>query len=106
MKDRVLPVSEETKRRFQEALRQVTSNKSKEEVEHNKENAIKILKEEKAIIRDNRQWAVDLAIKFLEQAPIFLEDETLVIDSEEYFRVKRVLVQHKLWGTLFYPDED
>lgn len=35
-----------------------------------------------------------------------LADGTLVVNTEQYEEVKRVLVEHETNGTLFYPDNN
>jgi hypothetical protein len=49
--------------------------------------------------------ALDMAIKALEQEPILGKDGTLIVTTEHYKNVSRVLVQHGTNGTLFYQDE-
>lgn len=44
------------------------------------------------------------AIKALEQEPKLEKDGTLIVTTEHYKNVGRVLVQHGTNGTLFYKD--
>jgi hypothetical protein len=50
--------------------------------------------------------ALDMAIKALEQQPKLEKDGTLIITTEHYENVNRVLVQHGINGTLFYQDQE
>lgn len=52
------------------------------------------------------QAAKDMAIKALEQQPILEKDGTLIVTTEHYENVDRVLVQHGTSGTLFYQDHE
>ena len=48
--------------------------------------------------------ALNMAIEALEKEPILEKDGTLVVTTEHYENVSRVLVQHYTSGTLFYQD--
>jgi hypothetical protein len=48
--------------------------------------------------------ALNMAIEALEKEPILEKDGTLVVTTEHYENVGRVLVQHGTSGTLFYKD--
>lgn len=52
------------------------------------------------------QKSLDMAIKALEQEPILEKDGTLIVTTEHYKNVGRVLVQYGTNGTLFYQDQD
>jgi hypothetical protein len=49
--------------------------------------------------------AIKEAIKTLEQEPKLGKDGTLIVTTEHYENVNRVLVQHGINGTLFYQDK-
>jgi hypothetical protein len=55
-------------------------------------------------VSENKVKAIKLAIKLLEQQPILEKDGTLIVTTEHYENVGRVLVQHGTTGTLFYQD--
>lgn len=48
--------------------------------------------------------ALNMAIEALKKEPILEKDGTLVVTTEHYENVGRVLVQHGTNGTLFYQD--
>lgn len=52
------------------------------------------------------QKSLDMAIKALEQEPILEKDGTLIVTTEHYKNVGRVLVQYGTNGTLFYQDQE
>lgn len=47
---------------------------------------------------------IDSAIEALEQEPVLEKDGTLVVTTEHYKNVDRVLVQYGTNGSLFYQD--
>ena len=54
---------------------------------------------------DNRiRKSLNMAIKALEQEPVLEKDGTLVVTTEHYKKVSRVLVQYGTNGSLFYQD--
>lgn len=71
---------------------------------------IEMLKEEyEDCARDGvhtQEWLETLstAIKALEQEPVLEKDGTLVVTTEHYKNVGRVLVQYGIYGSLFYQD--
>ncbi|MDT3387708.1 MAG: hypothetical protein LIR46_08120 [Bacteroidota bacterium] len=52
------------------------------------------------------QKSLDIAIKALEQEPILEKDGTLIVTTEHYKNVSRVLVQYGIKGSLFYQDQE
>ena len=71
---------------------------------------IEMLKEEyEDCARDGsytQEWleTLDAAIKALKQEPVLEKDGTLVVTTEHYKNVGRVLVQYGTYGSLFYQD--
>ena len=70
-----------------------------------------------ARVKHQRDWAnevnrmldveaFDMAIKALEQEPILEKDGTLIVTTDHYENVGRVLVQYGTNGTLFYQDRE
>ena len=54
---------------------------------------------------DNKiRKSLNMAIKALEQEPVLEKDGTLVVTTEHYKNVDRVLVQYGIYGSLFYQD--
>lgn len=53
-----------------------------------------------------QEWidTLNAAIKALKQEPILEKDGTLVVTTEHYYNVSRVLVQYGTCGSLFYQD--
>ena len=49
---------------------------------------------------------VDEIIEALKQVPILERDGTLIVNTDKYEKVTRVLVQHGINGTLFYQDNE
>lgn len=54
---------------------------------------------------DNKiRKSLNMAIKALEREPVLEKDGTLVVTTEHYKNVGRVLVQYGTYGSLFYQD--
>lgn len=54
---------------------------------------------------DNKiRKSLNMAIKALEREPVLEKDGTLVVTTEHYKNVDRVLVQYGTNGSLFYQD--
>lgn len=74
-----------------------------------REEAIIILQNEqphcgkKLIFTEEEKYeAYNMALKALEQEPVLEKDGTLVVTTEHYENVGRVLVQYGVKGSLFY----
>lgn len=53
---------------------------------------------------DRQSKALRIAIDKIKQEPILEKDGTLVVTTEHYKNVGRVLVQYGVYGSLFYQD--
>lgn len=53
---------------------------------------------------DRQAKALRIAIDKIKQEPILEKDGTLVVTTEHYKNVGRVLVQYGVYGSLFYQD--
>jgi hypothetical protein len=53
-----------------------------------------------------QEWldTLNAAIKALKQEPVLEKDGTLIVTTEHYYNVGRVLVQYGAYGSLFYQD--
>lgn len=70
-----------------------------------REEAIEFFKDMNKCTYGNLE-AVEMAIKALEQEPILEKDGTLIVTTEHYKNVGRVLVECGTNGTLFYQDQE
>lgn len=53
---------------------------------------------------DRQAKALRIAIDKIKQEPILEKDGTLVVTTEHYKNVGRVLAQYGIYGSLFYQD--
>lgn len=53
---------------------------------------------------DRQAKALRIAIDKIKQEPVLEKDGTLVVTTEHYKNVGRVLVQYGIYGSLFYQD--
>ncbi len=83
-------------------------NGAKKERDDNKmareEEAIKHIENIMPYVGENIKKSLSMAIEALEQKPKLGKDGTLIVNTEHYKNVSRVLVQHGTNGTLFYQD--